>query len=166
MVVPLLTHWGQAMYICVSKLPIFGWDNGLSPGRRQAIIWTNAGLLSIGPLGTEFSEISIEIYTFSFMKMHRKMAAILSQPQCVNAIRPEQNGCHVVGNIGSGKGMLPDNTKPLHGPMLIKFCNIVWFYLAKISLILLSFDPVSVCNLNIVTGLNNSFKILVVRQAA
>ena len=36
-------------------------DNGLSPGRRQAIIWTNAGMLLIGPLGTNFSEILIEI---------------------------------------------------------------------------------------------------------
>ena len=34
-----------------------GSDNGLSPIRRQAIIWTNAGLLSIGPQGTNFSEI-------------------------------------------------------------------------------------------------------------
>ena len=37
-------------HICVSKLTIIGSDNGLSPDRRQAIIWTNAGLLLIGPL--------------------------------------------------------------------------------------------------------------------
>ena len=48
-------------HICVSKLTIIGSDNGLSPGRRQAIIWTNAGILLIWPLGTNFSEISIEI---------------------------------------------------------------------------------------------------------
>ena len=35
--------------------------NGLSPVRRQAITWTNAGLLSIGPLRTNFSEIWIKI---------------------------------------------------------------------------------------------------------
>ena len=52
-----------------------GSDNGLSPGRRQAIIWTNAGLLLIGPLGTNFSEILIGIQTFSFMKMHLKMSS-------------------------------------------------------------------------------------------
>ena len=34
----------------------FGSDNGLSPGRRQAIIWPNAGMLLIWPLGTKFSE--------------------------------------------------------------------------------------------------------------
>ena len=35
--------------------------------RHQAIIWTNAGILLTGPLGTNFSEIFIEIYIFSFM---------------------------------------------------------------------------------------------------
>ena len=48
-------------YICVSKLTSVGSDNGLSPGRRQAIISTNAGILLIGPLETNFSEILIEI---------------------------------------------------------------------------------------------------------
>ena len=52
-------------HICVSKLTIIGSDNGLSPGRRQAIIWTIAGILLIGPLGTNFSEILIGIQTFS-----------------------------------------------------------------------------------------------------
>ena len=56
-----LTHWGRLTHICVGKLTIIGSDNGLSPGRRQAIIWTNAGILLIGPLGTNFSEIFIEI---------------------------------------------------------------------------------------------------------
>ena len=43
-----------------------GSDNGFSPGRRQAIIWTYAGTLLIGPLGTNFGEILIEIQIFSF----------------------------------------------------------------------------------------------------
>ena len=51
-------------HICVSKLTIIGPDNGLSPGQCQAIIWTNAGILLIGPLGTNFSEIVIQIQTF------------------------------------------------------------------------------------------------------
>ena len=42
-----LTHWGRVTQICVSKVATIGWDNGLSPGRRQAIIWTNAGILLI-----------------------------------------------------------------------------------------------------------------------
>ena len=54
-----LTHWGRVTHICVSDLTIIGSDNGLSPGRRQAIIWTNAGILLIGPSGTNLSEILI-----------------------------------------------------------------------------------------------------------
>ena len=38
-----LNHWGWVTHICVSDLAIIGSDNGLSPGRHQAIIWTNAG---------------------------------------------------------------------------------------------------------------------------
>ena len=40
-----LTHWGRVTHICVGKLTIIGSDNGLSPERRKAIIWTNAGIL-------------------------------------------------------------------------------------------------------------------------
>ena len=58
--------------------------NGLSPIRCQAITWTNVGLLLIGLLGTNFSEIPIGILSFSFKKMHlkftsAKMAVILSR---------------------------------------------------------------------------------------
>ena len=70
-----LTHWGRVMHICISKLTIIGSDNGLLPGRRQAIIWTNGGILLIGSLGTNFSEILIEIQTFSFKKMQLKMSS-------------------------------------------------------------------------------------------
>ena len=78
-----LTHWGRVMHICVSNLTIIGSDNGLSPGRRQAIIWTNAGILSIGPLGTNFNEISIGIQTFSFKKMHFKKSSAKWRPFCL-----------------------------------------------------------------------------------
>ena len=60
----ILTHWGRLTHICVNKLTIIGSDNGLSPERRQAIIRTNAGILSIGTLGTNLSEILSEIHTF------------------------------------------------------------------------------------------------------
>ena len=33
-----LFPWGRVMHICVSKLNIIGSDNGLSPGRHQAIM--------------------------------------------------------------------------------------------------------------------------------
>ena len=54
----------------VSKLSIIGSDNGLLPGRHQAIIWADAGILLIGPIGTNFNEILIEIYEISFKKMN------------------------------------------------------------------------------------------------
>ena len=62
-----------------------GSDNGSSPIRRQAIIWTNVGLLSIGPLGT-----NSERQNFLFMKMHLKSiisetAAILSRGRWVKS---------------------------------------------------------------------------------
>ena len=99
-----LTYWGRVKHICVSKLTIIGSDNGLSPGRRQAIIWTNAGILLIGLIGTNFSEIWIEINTFSIKKMHFKnvawkIAAILSQPQCVNFLRPELSDHHHFADV-------------------------------------------------------------------
>ena len=40
-----ITHWGRVTHKCVSDLTIIGSDNDLSPGRRQAIIRTNAGIL-------------------------------------------------------------------------------------------------------------------------
>ena len=33
-----------------------GSDNGLSPGRRQAINWTNAGILLIGLIWEQFEQ--------------------------------------------------------------------------------------------------------------
>ena len=78
----LLTHWGRATHMWVSTLTIIGLDNGLSPDRRQAIIWTNAGLLIIGASGTNFSEILTKIHTFSFKKMHLKMSFGKWRPFC------------------------------------------------------------------------------------
>ena len=78
-----IPHWGWATHICVVDLTITGSDNGLSPIRRQAIIWTNAGILLIGPLGTNFSEILIKIYKFSVKKMHLKMSSGKWRPSCL-----------------------------------------------------------------------------------
>ena len=58
-------------------------DNDLSPGRRQAIIWTNTGILLIWPLGTNFSEMLIGIHMFSFKKMHVKMSSVKGRPFCL-----------------------------------------------------------------------------------
>ena len=71
-----LTHWGRVTHICVSKLTIICSDNGLSPGQRQAIIWTNAEILLIRTLATKFSKIFSEINTFSFTKMRLKILSV------------------------------------------------------------------------------------------
>ena len=78
-----LTHWGRVThmrhwtglsFVQVVTRPLFG---------------ANDDFLWIEPLGTKFSEIFIEINTFSLTKLHwkvlsAKVAAILPQPQCVN----------------------------------------------------------------------------------
>ena len=69
-------------HICVSKLTIIGSDNGLSPGRRQTIIWTNDGILMIGPLWTNIGEI-IFIQENWFESVVYETAANLSWLQCV-----------------------------------------------------------------------------------
>ena len=80
-----LPHLGWVRDICVSKLTNIGSDNGLSPGRRQAIIWTNAGILLVVSPGTNFNEILLEISIQEnpFQTVVWKMAAILSRSQCV-----------------------------------------------------------------------------------
>ena len=94
-------------HICVGKLTMIGSDNGLSPGRRQAIIWTNAGILLIGPLGTNFSEILFGIQTSLFKKMHLKMSSAKWRPICLglNVLRHHHHGilyrdsCHTVKRL-------------------------------------------------------------------
>ena len=78
-----LTHSGRATQIFVSKLTIIGSGNGLSPGHRQAIVWTNAGIVLMRPLGTNFSDILIEIITFLIKEMHFKVSSAKRRPFCL-----------------------------------------------------------------------------------
>ena len=91
--VRVLTLWGRVTHTCVGNLTIIGPYNGLSPGRRQAIIWTNASILLNGPWGTNFSEILIEIHTFSVKKTHWKMSSGKRRPFCLglNVLKLHQN---------------------------------------------------------------------------
>ena len=66
--------------ICIGKITIIGSDNSLAPGRRQAMIWTNAGILLIGPLGTSFGDILIKTQTFSMKKIRLKMSSTKCSP--------------------------------------------------------------------------------------
>ena len=90
-----LTHWGRVTHTFVGTLTIIGLNNGLSPSLRQAIIYTNGGLLLIEPLGTYFSEISIGIQTFLFKKINLNMSAKW-RPFCpgLNVLKPESGPCH------------------------------------------------------------------------
>ena len=72
---------------CLTYLPLvdrvsIDSDNGLTPIQSQTIIWTTAGLLSIGPLGTNSSGILIKIWTFSFEKMRLNILSVKWRPFC------------------------------------------------------------------------------------
>ena len=95
-----LTHWGHwVTHICVGNINIIGSDNGLPPSRRQAIMWINARILLIRPLGTNCSEILIKI--ISFNKMHLNVSSKKWRPFClgVNVLINMQYQTH-----GRGKG--------------------------------------------------------------
>ena len=70
------------MYASVNRLSI-GSDNGLSPIRRKAMIKTNTGSLSIGPLGTNFNETFIKIKNALVMKMHLKVSSVKRRLFCL-----------------------------------------------------------------------------------
>ena len=82
----LLTHWGRVMHICISKLNIIGSDNGLAPERRQTIIWTNGGILLIGPLGTIFNEILSEILIYFYPRKYIWMCRLRNDDYFVCAL--------------------------------------------------------------------------------
>ena len=117
----LLTHWGRVTHICIGNLNIIGSDNGLSPGRRQAIIRSNDGIMVIGPVGTDVKEIIIEIHILSFRKLQEISALVcyslfgaarfwdicrhIDDPTL--ATMPPQNCKHVMaGKLGKWLGCL------------------------------------------------------------
>ena len=87
-------------HICVSSIITIGSDNGLSPGRRQTIIWTHTRILLIGPLGINFSEIAIEINTFSFQKIDFKMSSAKWWPSFLGLI--VLTVCHWIHSLARG----------------------------------------------------------------
>ena len=97
-----LTQWGWETHICVSDLNIIGSDNGLSPSRRQATIWTIAGILLTGPLRTNFNEILFQIRKLSFKKMHLKLCSAKWRPSCLGLnvlVHTRFDKLEVVGNV-------------------------------------------------------------------
>ena len=86
----LPTHWGQWRIYASVNYAIIASDNGLLPVRRQAIIWTNDGLL-FGRLRTNFSDFFhqseiVFLQENGYQNIVCKVAAIYSLPQCVNEL--------------------------------------------------------------------------------
>ena len=104
----ILTHWGRVTHICVSILTIICSDNGLSPSRRQAIIWTNVGIILIWPLETNLGEIQIGKQTFSNKKMHLKMSSAKWRPFCLglNVLKGSSQVNHAWMNDGKVKSVV------------------------------------------------------------
>ena len=78
-----LTHWGRVTHICVGKLTNIGSDNGLSPGRRQSIIWTNAGIPLIGPLGTNSLSEFLESQVWVNLSIYLSSRVSISMPRFI-----------------------------------------------------------------------------------
>ena len=101
-----MTHWGRVMHMCII--------NGLLRNWCRAIIWTNAGILLIGPLAINISEILIEVQTFLFKKMDFKLSSAKWQAFClgVNVLR---NANFVI--TAPADYLAPNNVRSLAGPV-------------------------------------------------
>ena len=121
-----LYDWSRVTHICVGKLIILGSDNGLSPGRRQAIIWTNAGILLIELSGTNFSEILIGIQTLSFKEMHFKMSSEKWHPICLglNVFKSRDNSSQWYDMSGEYLISLTNVPFSYQGPLLLHWMNL------------------------------------------
>ena len=60
---------------------------------RQAIIWTHAGILLIGPLATNFNEVLIEIHKFLFSRMYFKVSSGKWRPFCLGLNALKKTAC-------------------------------------------------------------------------
>ena len=89
----ILNHWGRVTHICTDNQTINGSDNGLSPGRRQAIIWTNAGILFIGPLAARETKSSS---TFTATNSSSNMICLL---QLQDTIQMKSNYTRIDCNL-------------------------------------------------------------------
>ena len=110
----------------VSKSTIIGSDSGLSPGRRQAIIWTNAGILLIGPLGTNFSENLIEIYITVSFKRYLKLSSGSWRPFCLGLyVLRDENSCYQTACV---MYMVPYTEGSNYYPIiqLLSIYNLIW----------------------------------------
>ena len=120
------------IYASVNQVSI-GSDNGLSPILHQAITWTNARILSIGPLWTNSSEILIEIHIFSLNKMHLWISNVKWQPFCLalNVLSKPTLGktiaCHLLNGNPSSDAILA-YCKWDHWEQIVVKCDKIYYY--------------------------------------
>ena len=119
------------MHICVSKLTIIGSDNGLSPDWRQSSISTDPGILLIGPLGTIFTGILIEMHILSFQKIHLKMSSGKWRPFCLginvfNAFFSWELRCFSSKKNGKVGDLAYNTTSRSQSSYVSQFCNTIY----------------------------------------
>ena len=121
---------GCNMYASV-RGAIIGSDNGLSPVRRQAIIWTNAGLLLFRPMETNFREISIKWKSFHWRKCVRRCRLQngnhFSRPQLVKYIA--YNPYHVSSVVFR---VFKGNEIP-RIKSIIQKSNYIWYFMMTVA---------------------------------
>ena len=111
-------------YMRLTKLTIIGSDNGLSYGRRQAIIWTSGWMLLIGSLGININGIWREIHAFSLKNMHLKNPSAKWRPFCLGLSvlmtkndpfipHKQKHGCRWPKPVYCGDPMFQTNTADL-----------------------------------------------------
>ena len=110
-------------HICVSKLTIIGSHNGLLAGRRQAIIWTNAGILLIELFGANKVNFIGNSNIFIQENVHEnvvcEMASILSRHQCVK----QYNSSSQIGGLQHHLSAFLNS----NSTMILKCCRVsVW----------------------------------------
>ena len=137
-----LTHQGWMTHICVSNLTIMGSDNGLAMTSWQAIIRTNVGML-VGPLGTNFCEISIKTPAFSFKKMHLKTSSAKWRPFClglnvlmvpyVSTLVQVMACCLMTACHDLNQGWLIVSPAALHWKYFNSYKNIIWNYTLELK---------------------------------
>ena len=81
-----LTHWGRVMHICISKLAIIAWT---APSHYLNQCWTIVNWTLGNKLQWNLNRNSyIFIQENVFENVVWKIAAIFSQPWCVNSVPP------------------------------------------------------------------------------
>ena len=132
----VLTYRGRVTHICVSKIISIDSDNGLSPGRRQAITWTNAGIFWTGPLGRSFSEVKWNsnrntnsfIQESAYKNVVCEMVNILSHLQCVKRIQ-----IILMTYMSEKKGETMTFFWSLNGDTLVRYSEVIGFMMIKCS---------------------------------